>query len=52
VKKGFENKYDITYKLLIEAFILLALCSMLHPVMAVNLKEIHGDPIVGANITF
>jgi hypothetical protein len=30
----FENKYDIAYKFLIAAFILIALYSMLHPATA------------------
>jgi hypothetical protein len=30
----FENRYDVAYKLLIAAFILVALYSMLHPAAA------------------
>jgi hypothetical protein len=38
----FENRYDIAYKLVIAAFILMALYSMLHPAAA-YVKPILGN---------
>lgn len=43
----FENRYDIAYKLLIVAFILLALYSMMHTGTAIT-----TTPIKGNNTTF
>jgi len=39
----FENRYDIAYKLLIAAFLLMALYSMMHPGL--------GLPFLGGNNT-
>lgn len=43
----FENRYDIAYKLLIAALLLIVLYSMVQPTMAL----IGGNPIEGANVT-
>jgi hypothetical protein len=39
----FENSYDVTYKLLMAALILIALYSMLHPARALTNIGLPGN---------